>query len=67
MVTHSVEEDSGDQRTGTLDVAYPWYNYAMTRVRVSTTVDEELLATARRVRADLADSCLLYTSDAADE
>jgi hypothetical protein len=31
----------------------------MARVRVSTTVDEQLLATARRTRAGLADSALL--------
>lgn len=31
----------------------------MARVRVSTTVDETLLATARRVRSGLADSALI--------
>jgi hypothetical protein len=31
----------------------------MARVRVSTTVDEQLLATARRTRAGLADSALI--------
>jgi len=31
----------------------------MARVRVSTTVDEELLTTARRARPELADSALL--------
>lgn len=31
----------------------------MARVRVSTTVDEQLLAEARRVRSELADSALL--------
>ena len=31
----------------------------MARVRVSTTVDEQLLATARRARSGLADSALL--------
>ena len=31
----------------------------MARVRVSTTVDEQLLAHARRVRAELADSALI--------
>ena len=31
----------------------------MARVRVSTTVDEELLATARRARSGLADSALI--------
>jgi hypothetical protein len=40
-------------------VAYVWYKHGMARVRVSTTVDEQLLATARRTRAGLADSALL--------
>ncbi|MEX2210700.1 MAG: hypothetical protein WD689_02925 [Gaiellaceae bacterium] len=31
----------------------------MARVRISTTVDEQLLATARRARAELADSALM--------
>lgn len=31
----------------------------MARVRISTTVDEQLLATARRTRAELADSALM--------
>ena len=31
----------------------------MARVRVSTTVDERLLATARRMRSGLADSALI--------
>jgi hypothetical protein len=31
----------------------------MARVRISTTVDEELLATARRTRSGLADSVLI--------
>jgi hypothetical protein len=31
----------------------------MARVRVSTTVDEQLLATARRMRSGLADSALI--------
>jgi hypothetical protein len=31
----------------------------MARVRVSTTVDEDLLAHARRVRSELADSALI--------
>ena len=36
-----------------------WYNYAMARVRVSTTVDEQLLARARAARSGLADSALI--------
>lgn len=36
-----------------------WYKCGMSRVRVSTTVDEQLLAEARRVRSELADSALL--------
>jgi len=31
----------------------------MARVRISTTVDEQLLATARRSRSELADSALI--------
>jgi antitoxin MazE5 len=40
-------------------VAYVWYRCAMARVRISTTVDEQLLATARRTRSELADSALI--------
>lgn len=36
-----------------------WYNSGMARVRISTTVDEQLLATARRTRSALADSALI--------
>lgn len=36
-----------------------WYNSGMARVRISTTVDEQLLATARRTRSALADSALM--------
>lgn len=36
-----------------------WYNYGMARVRISTTVDEQLLATARRTRSELADAALI--------
>jgi hypothetical protein len=31
----------------------------MARVRISTTVDEQLLATARRTRSELADAALI--------
>jgi hypothetical protein len=40
-------------------VAFPWYDRGMARVRVSTTVDEQLLASARQARSELADSALL--------
>lgn len=40
-------------------VAHLWYVYAMARVRISTTVDERLLASARRARSGLADSALI--------
>ncbi len=40
-------------------MAYPWYKSGMPRVRVSTTVDEELLARARRARSELGDSALI--------
>jgi hypothetical protein len=36
-----------------------WYKSGMARTRVSTTVDEDLLAEARRVRSGLPDSALL--------
>ena len=36
-----------------------WYKNGMARVRISTTVDEQLLATARRTRSELADSALM--------
>ena len=35
------------------------HSYAMSRVRVSTTVDEHLLADARRLRSELSDAALL--------
>jgi antitoxin MazE5 len=40
-------------------VACMWYKNGMARVRISTTVDEQLLATARRTRSELADSALI--------
>ena len=36
-----------------------WYKRGMARVRISTTVDEQLLANARRARRELADSALI--------
>ncbi len=36
-----------------------WYGRGMTRTRISTTVDAELLARARRTRSGLADSALI--------
>lgn len=35
------------------------YSYGMARTRISTTVDAELLASARRVRSGLSDSALI--------
>lgn len=40
-------------------MARTWYNRGMARVRISTTVDEQLLATARRTLSELADSALM--------
>ncbi len=37
----------------------PWHSYAMARVRVSTTVDGELLGQARAARAGCTDAALL--------
>jgi hypothetical protein len=36
-----------------------WHNCGMTRVRLSTTVDEALLARARRVRTGVTDAVLV--------
>ena len=36
-----------------------WHVHAMNRVRVSTTVDQELLAEARRVHATATDAALI--------
>lgn len=36
-----------------------WYKSGMARVRVSTTVDEQLLTRARQARSELADSALI--------
>jgi hypothetical protein len=40
-------------------VASMWHTYGMARVRVSTTVDEHLLTSARQARAGVADAALL--------
>jgi hypothetical protein len=40
-------------------VAQLWYKYGMARVRVSTTVDEALLTSARLARSELSDSALI--------
>ena len=36
-----------------------WYKCGIVRVRVSTTVDEQLLTRARQARSELADSALI--------
>jgi hypothetical protein len=36
-----------------------WHDDGMTRIRVSTTVDEDLLVNARRLRSKLTDAALL--------
>jgi hypothetical protein len=36
-----------------------WYGSGIARARISTTVDAELLASARRARSGLADSALI--------
>jgi hypothetical protein len=36
-----------------------WYNYGMARVRISTTVDQQLLAAARETRSGVNDSVLI--------
>jgi antitoxin MazE5 len=40
-------------------VPHMWYKHRMARVRISTTVDELLLATARQTRSGLADAALI--------
>lgn len=40
-------------------MALVWHNHGMTRTRVSTTVDEELLASARQAHSALTDAALL--------
>lgn len=40
-------------------MAFTWHNPGMSRMRVSTTVDQELLASARRLRSTLTDAALL--------
>lgn len=41
------------------NVAHPCHSHAMARTRVSTTVDEVLLAEARRLRAGVNDAALI--------
>lgn len=40
-------------------MAWLWHTYGMARVRVSTTVDEQLLATARQARGGIPDAALI--------
>jgi hypothetical protein len=40
-------------------VAFVWHNPGMARTRVSTTVDEELLASARQAHSTLTNAALL--------
>lgn len=40
-------------------MAYAWYGSGIARTRISTTVDAELLASARRALSGLADSALI--------
>ena len=40
-------------------MAHAWHNNGMSRIRVSTTVDEQRLASARRLRPDVSDAVLL--------
>lgn len=44
---------------GSTRMPHPWYDSGMPRTRISTTVDAELLAGARRARSGLADSALI--------
>jgi hypothetical protein len=38
---------------------YPWHNHGMSRVRVSTTVDQNLIERARQLRSQLNDAALI--------
>jgi hypothetical protein len=40
-------------------MAYTWHNVGMARTRVSTTVDEQLLESARQALAPLTDAAVL--------
>lgn len=40
-------------------VAYLWHTYGMARVRISTTVDERLLARARGARSGVGNAALI--------
>jgi hypothetical protein len=40
-------------------MAYAWHTWGMPRIRLSTTVDRDLLIGARGLRAGLADSMLI--------
>ena len=42
-----------------VSVPIPWHIYGMPRVKVSTTVDEQLIGRARQARSDLNDAALL--------
>jgi hypothetical protein len=42
-----------------LGVARLWYTCGMARVRISTTVDQDLLTSARELRSQLPDSALI--------
>ena len=47
------------ESTRVVSMAYLWHSCGMARVRVSTTVDESLLAEARRLRSESNDAALL--------
>ena len=46
-------------RKTSASVAQLWHNYGMSRIRVSTTVDEGLLRRAREIRSGANDSALI--------
>ena len=48
-----------DAFVGGVEVASSWHTYAMSRVRVSTTVNGELLEQARSLRSGSTDAALL--------
>ena len=52
-------QPSRDVLSRGLTVPHLWYKDGMARVRISTTVDEQLLATARASRSGVSDAVLI--------
>jgi hypothetical protein len=59
MPSSSPREAGGGTRHPLVNRAYVWHSYGMARIRVSTTVDEELLQDARKARTGVNDAALI--------